>query len=404
MIDFVDSCSWTNLPADILKYVSALSGFGYELATGRNQFAYYAFNCSATYTKILTAQNNRYESFSFNVAPLNPTNGPAEVNIRAWSTATGCIATVTLTKAGRLTIRVGGDGFGTLGALAYTSQTVLTPGVWYSIDLAWYFPSSGNGWCNIYINDVLDTSPLNPAGPSANNINWGAVPDRFSHVMINSGGAQSGWLVCDLAMSNGQGAFNNARLGPVQVKFYPFQQDQFIQWGIPFPPTLAATVDAISEYPGSYPTPDHVAPDEDASYINATTTLIENLYGIPSIDCYAGILGLALNATIRDPNNGAIDFVVRPQPSAGSAGEIVFGGTGGSYGPDTPPSYATVQGILEQLNGGTIVDGGIENAWWGIKCITGTPFVTQLFLEKVTTRRALPYQCGQLGSYCVGGS
>ena len=61
----------------------------------------------------------------------------------------------------------------------------------------------------------------------------------------------------------------------------------------------------------------------------------------------------------------------------------------------------TVKQVISQSNAGaTWVDGAIENAWWGVQAGVGASVVTQLVLEKVTTRRNLPYQCGQLGSYC----
>ncbi len=72
----------------------------------------------------------------------------------------------------------------------------------------------------------------------------------------------------------------------------------------------------------------------------------------------------------------------------------------GSFSP-SQTVYNTVQAIIEQFSGATITDGAIQNAWWGVQAASGTPFATQVFLEKVTTRRAVPFDCGQIGSYCV---
>ena len=74
--------------------------------------------------------------------------------------------------------------------------------------------------------------------------------------------------------------------------------------------------------------------------------------------------------------------------------------TVGSVSP-AQTTYNTVQAIIEQFSGATITDGAIQNAWWGVSAQSGTPFATQVFLEKITTRRAVPFTCGQIGSYCV---
>src|ERR1700723_189782 len=423
MIRAVDSCS--SLTAAALgrgigvRYPGALVFANNAIiTTGRSGgFAYWAFDCDAIYTQILTAQHNWRNSLSFYVGPQNATNGPAETNTWSWSQGSDVVATVTLaanvnrapydlTKGPRLRIYAGGDGHKTLGTLLYTSS-ILPTAAWCSVDLDWFFPSTGAGQVNLYINDVLDTLPTYPGGPTVGAVNWGGlVPDRFALVMFNGGGAGSGWQICDLVVSDAQGANNNTRLGPCQVGFMTFDADQLIQWGKPFPASLASTVAAISEYPESYPTADHEAPDGDASYISTSTAGIQNFYSLSGIQCFAEILGIAVGFCLRDPSAGTVDIICRWSPPMGVASDVVIGGTGGSFGPVNPTAYTTLQAISEvDLSTNTFpwLDGHIQNSWWGINCLGGSPYVTQFFLEKVTTRRAVPYTCGFMGNTCVQG-
>lgn len=388
MIRFVDSCSWcsTSVPFGIgngpaLKYntTSFFSGARTILAAGpEGQNMYNFFDCTVLMEKQLTTQNHWRESRTLFIF----TNNIAEANLWSWGTPTGIVATWTLSTDGRIRIRANGDGFTTLGTLLYTSQTTLALHTFYFIDLDWYFPTTGPGTCSLYINGVLDTGV---AGfPSVNGYGWSGVPDRFTMVGVNN--SIAGYSVCDIVVSDGQGAVNNTRLGPSRVKLYNFNFNGLVQWPSIVPSTAVA-VNTINDTPTAPP-----APDGDASYITGGGLDADAVFGITSVDCYAGVLGVALSVCLRDPNNGSLDLVVRQQPSTGIDTSIASVAN--------PNTYAVVQGIIEQFGGSTIVDGAIGNAWWGVKLIAGTPLVTQIVLEKVTTRSGAPYQCGQLGSYC----
>lgn len=424
MIRAVDSCS--SLTAAALgrgigvRYPNALVFDDNAIITaGRSGgYAYWAFDCDSIYPQILTSQTNWRNSFSFFIGSGNAAHGPAETNIWSWSQGTTVVATVSLaanianppydlTKGPRLRIYFGGDGHKILGTRLYTSS-ILPTATWCSIDLDWFFPHVSTGYVNLYINDVLDTLPTSPGGPTANAVNWGGfIPDRFALVMFNGGAASSGWQICDIVVSDAQGVNNNTRLGPCQVSFMTFTSDQYTPWGLPFPKTLASTIAALSEYPGSYPTADHEAPDGDASYITTESAGLVNFYSLSGIQCFAEILGIAVGFCVRDPLSGALDIICRPFPALGETMDVIIGGTGGSFGPVNPTTYTTVQAISEvDLSTGTFpwLDGHIQNAWWGINCLGGNPYITQLFLEKATTRRPVPYTCGFQGNTAVQGS
>jgi hypothetical protein len=416
---FADSCSWctgaalqdpSRFPVNSggagLKYDTTLSQFnGVSIGTTPdNQNAYVVFNCTAIYKKTIAPSSAWADSRSLVISPQNPHNGN-ETNIWAYWLGSTCVATVTLRTDGRFTIRVGGDGIRGLGGVAYLSQlaTALTPSQLYSIDLEWSFPNGASGgWCDLYINDVKDL--VNPSDQhSAMNVDFGGVvPDSFSICAIAGSGAQAGYAFYDLVVSK-------ARVGPCKVKCYTFTADQFIQWGLPLPTAahFSSCFEAISEVPGSFPTSDLEAPDGNASYLLAPTSSTEDLFGIASVDCYASILGIALSACVQISGDGFITFIVRPNPSNGRDIAIP------TIAALVPNRYGVQQAITEvdlgndsgsYVGSGPWLDGHIQNAWWGINALEAGISLTQLVLEKITTRRPVPFQCGKLGSYSFTGT
>lgn len=391
MIDFLDSCSWcsTSVPFGLgngpaVKYdtTSIFSGARQAGNVGpEGQGMYTFFDCIVQMQRVLTAQNRRRHSWTIFV------NGyQAEANVWSWSSATGCVCSVTLGSDGKLRIYANGDGFQTLGSLLYVSQVAIPPGSFRFIDIDWDFPASGNGSCSLYIDNVLDTA--NPGFPSVQNFGWSGVPDRFAVVGINSGAGGTGYSICDILTSNGSGAKNNTRLGPSRVKLYPMAADAFIQWGSPNPATLPRAVNAINELPPS------TAPDGDATTIQPAILNTEDLFSLGNVDCYAEVLGVALSACARG-TGASLELIARPAPSNGIDVDL------GSVSLQT--AYGVAQAISETnlaSGSGPWLDGAIANAWWGVRATAGAPVVTQIVLEKATTRSGAAFQCGQLGSYC----
>ena len=381
MIRFVDSASWcTQFALSTgagLKYNMALSAnLSPFLQPGRSSgYAYYFFDVTWAGYITLGQQANWCDSRSLLVGPANGTHG-IDTNIWVYMVGTTPVACVQLGTDGKIRIFSGGSTVYTQGALLYASQATLTPNTWYSIDLEWSFPPTGLGSVSLYVNDVLDTG--NPGMPSAFGVAWGATPDTFAMVGVNGGAGGSGYTVCDLVVSD-------TRLGPCQVKAYFPGANALVQWPTVIPATDAAW-QAVSEQPPA------TAPDGNTSYIGGATPGQDALFSFPAMDCYAGILGLAWNVCARDPSAQPLGMVVRPTPSNGM--DVALGSV------QLANAYTVKQAISQSNAGATWVDGAIENAWWGVQAGVGASVVTQLVLEKVTTRRNLPYQCGQLGSYC----
>jgi hypothetical protein len=314
----------------------------------------------------------------------------------AWYNGPVCLGSATISQDGFIRIYVGGDGFTVLGTLAYTSQTMLMPNTFTSIDIDWFFPSSGKGWASLYIDDTLDASPLSPGGPSASGISWGGVPDTFGLIANVPFTPGNGFNTADLAVSDGQGSVNNGRLGPCRVAAYFPGANALIQWPGIFPATGDAW-DAVNDQPEKGGDPFLSSPDGDTSLVFGGTAGQEDLFSFLAIPCYAQILGVALNVCAQAPAGGSLGIVVRPQP-AGGIDYSIGGGV-------CPSSYAVMQAISEinPLTGLGWLDGELINAWWGVSAASGSPSVTQICLEKVTTRRAVPFTCGFLGSYSVQG-
>lgn len=388
MIRFVDSASWcTQFALSTgagLKYNMALSAnLSPFLQPGRSSgYAYYFFDVEWAGYIALDQQTHWRDSRSLLVGPGNAAFGQ-DTNIWVWMQGLTPIACLQLGTDGKIRIFSGGATVYTQGALLYTSQATLSPSTWYSIDLDWSFPLSGLGSCALYINDVLDTG--NPGMPSVIGATWDGTPDTFAMVGVNSGAPGAGYVVCDIVVSDGSGSANNSRLGPCQVKAYFPGANALVQWPTVIPATDAAW-QAVSEQPIA------TAPDGNTSYIGGATPGQYALFGFPTVDCYAGILGVAWNVCARDPSAQPLEMIVRPTPSNGM--DVALGSV------QLENAYTVKQVISQSNAGATWVDGAIENAWWGVQAGVGAPVVTQLVLEKVTTRRNLPYQCGQLGSYC----
>jgi hypothetical protein len=264
------------------------------------------------------------------------------------------------------------------------------------VDLDFMFSAgAGVGWADLYINDVLDTA----GGHSASGVVWGVYPSSFAWVLYEGGAGPAGYFLCDLVLSDNQGTANLGRIGPCRVAMSTFTASTVTQW-----PTIVPTgytpVHAVSDTPISTPTG---SPDGLASYVATAAGNSEELFSGSNNACYAKILGVALSACIIDPSNGNVDMIVRPTPSVGAVDDTMIGTI---YPPHTfgLPTLPSVLQAISEVNpdtGAGWLDGEIANAWWGCKCVTGTPLLTQLVIEKVTTRRNVPYTCGLGGSYAI---
>jgi hypothetical protein len=410
MMLWVDSCSWFtgNAIGDRgvgLKYQNKSTFGAAQAGAGRYSGNSYSFGNSGfgqiLYVKPLNFGSQVFDSRQLAiVAGRNP-----ESIIWQWLNTTlmsPAIAYMTLDSTGHLRLYSGGDGFNpTSGALLYVSQAVLDVDNYHSVDLAWSFPFSGAGSISLYVDDVLDT--LTAGEPSVPNVTWAARPNAFAFCWANF--TSTGYQFSDLVVNDNTGSYNTGRLGPCRVQAYvpvadaqPLSGSGWMAAGTVITSTGAA---AIQELPNAnYNTQ---APDGDYAYITTATPGSQYVAEmgqrvgaeyVPGLDCTALILGISLSACLRDPSSVNQEFVVIPNPSNGSAFTI-NGGTG------TTAAYNVVEAITEvrpdTLQGWT--DGDASNAWWGINCAGGAPALTQLILEKVTTTRAVPFTCGQLGSY-----
>lgn len=406
MIRFADSCSWCTADAAggygaSLKYSPQKAPLpNANIGVGRYGGQAYYFNTASSqivYPRVISGLGSQVFD-SRNILCVNGRQG--ETIIWRYAQAGLTIGCATLGLDGRIRIYRGGtgadSGLGT-AVLLYTSSAVLAINTWYSLDMAWSFPASGNGSMSLYINDALDTG--NPGHPSVPAVVWGGQPDRFA--MCWGQNVSTGILTSDIVVSDNTPGLNTGRLGPCQVALY-------LPIGDAIPPgwmrfTLGtATSDAgvVNELPGH--SEEGPAPDGDYSYITTGSAGKVDMYNlgyrsgatvVPGLNCYASILGLAWNACAQEPASTAQNLVVIPNPSNGM--QYTLGS------PVIAPAYSVGQVISETApdTGQRWTDGYAGGAWWGIESTNGAPRVTQMMLEKITTTRGVPYNCGNLSSY-----
>lgn len=424
MIQFMDSCSWVTGGAiggrgASLKYVPRTAPLpNANITGGRYGGGGYLFNVAAggpvVYPRVLPGFVGQWIYDSRNLLIVNGYD--AESVIWRYQNASGSniFAYVTLDSAGHLRIYAGGDGITpSSGTLLYVSQTVLAVNTWYSVDMAWNFPSSGNGQMSLYIgtnplvDNVLDTAV--PGHPSVASVAWPVPgqPQAFAFVWTNNAGIK-GLVVSDPVVNDNTGISNTGRLGPMRVgQYFPYSDAQPISagpWMLGGPEAPATGAEALSELPGFSASGD--APDGDYSVVTAASpgnylaTMGRRVgaSAVQGLDCYGLILGIALSACMKEPAAIAQQFLVVPNPSNGTSSNINMS--------PVSTAYAVVQGISEVRpdTGAGWTDGDASNAWWGLAYVGGSPVVTQLVLEKCTSTLAVPFNCGGGGSYSYQGA
>lgn len=294
--------------------------------------------------------------------------------------ATGPILSLELQVDGTIVVRRFGDGYTNTGTSV--GQTLLpafkTPGTWTGfLEFACYGLGGGTNF-QIWLDDVK----LLDAGCST----AGRVPDRFA--IGNQNGTQFGengqvyfgMNYDDVYCVDGNGAAPwNDRLGPVQIQSSLFNVPGVIQ----LLANGAATNLACYEY----------GPDLDATYTSGTNPAYD-LYSLTGQACFGRILGLGLSATAR-AESGSPRIALTCQPDPFNLTQVQLGDF------NLGPSYHCYQAMsdVSLKTGAFWNDRDLSAARFGIASDgSGILRCTQVFLEKIVSLRAVPYDCG-LGNY-----
>ena len=212
-------------------------------------------------------------------------------------------------------------------------------------------------------------------------------PDRFSFYW--KGVSNNGVSWANVYASTGaldSGGNPQGFKGPCRVTSHRFTSNERQTWTRN---TGASDVACINENPA----------DGDATYIEGTSGQ-EELFATGKMPCFGRILGVSLCAMGRRSVAGHVartSYVCRQDPvgHAETTLQLATDWADGYAINQTPPSEYSLRNAGERWT-----DGEIEQAWWGLYAAgPGTARVTQMWVEKLTSLRNVPYQCGQLGSY-----
>lgn len=229
------------------------------------------------------------------------------------------------------------------------------------------FVDTASGTWAIYVNDVLLQTQTGVPLP-------GGI-DRFS---IQSQVFEAN-IIDDLYCTDGE------RLGPCRVTGFPPNFGSTHQWT----PLEDTNLSQIQEFGNRF---GFNTPDDNQSYVAASSPGLTDYYGFAGPACYGRILALALNvdgsATAGSPS---VDFLIKlagTEFGAGSSDAYVGG-------------YAIKQGIADRnpLTGVFWTDADIASGLFGYRMASsGSLKITQFMMEKLVSLRNVPFSCGQ-GSY-----
>lgn len=291
----------------------------------------------------------------------------------------------------KLEFYAGGAGTnGDRGTLIATPDYVFVKDVDHYLEIVVTF--GGSGTLDVYVDDV---SIYHATGLNITNSTHPGNPDRHSIWWQSFGTA--GQVIDNLYICDGQGDTFNDRLGPCRVTIVSPIANVVHEW---LPTGAAANFQCVQDQilPDNSRLPVGAAtmPDDDTTYVQASATALD-MYENAKMPCYGLDLAVAWNVCARNPFSGAptLDLVCRPKANDIGTQLDVSGGN------PLTASYRMIQGIVTN-NPGTSTnwrDKEIDNALWGFRRNgAGTVRVTQAFVEKLTSLRSVPYNCGQ-GSY-----
>lgn len=370
-----------------------------ELVPGRSPGqAYHPFQSGFSaflWTRMLSASQTRYARFHLKPVGISMPAGvilrmenqdpflETDINDTKWP-SNGALLTVVLQPDGHLGFWVpGGPGFGlgvasNLGiGVGSTSGAPLQLGHVTYIEIKAVFGPHGS--LDVLFDDVSVMSQSNLSLSLAS-----VYPDRVSMYLASVPGGSLVWD--DLDYASGDAGPNGQAQGfdgPCRITAH------FPETGTNFWNRHGAINDTgcVAENPS----------DADATYIEGNA--VEDYFGLAPLPCYGLVLSAAVNATAKrkpgETRTTRISFPVRPQPGPAQSLGIVDVGDSYQVLQSNPTDYSLLHPPARWT------DADLSNAAWGIGTPVGAPGivrVTQVFIEKLTSLRNQPYNCGG-GSY-----
>lgn len=318
--------------------------------------------------------NNRYT----NPGQLSPYY--QQTFLQFSNAATACILSVCFEADGTMSVRFGGTGNNGGGALAAKTTMVFSLSNWIYLEVrVSNFGSAAR--VQLWVNDVNVLSTTAATGAD--------VPDRISLcALYNAAGA--GTMFDNVYMLDGQGpAPWNDRLGPVEISTVSPISDASGNWtstvnGVVVSPPIYT---AITDIPG---VDSHGSPDGDYSYISPVALNTNQVFAFAGPLCYGLVLGVNVCQCFRGATGSTTSNAILIDGSTvyNLGGNVVNGG------------YHTCQVFVgfSPATGTNWTDAEISGNLWGALTTSPGLMLTQMYLEKITSLRDVPYNCGS-GSY-----
>lgn len=343
----------------------------------------------ANYVRAFSPNAQWAVGFAFNIYGALSGGDPLFYSLASGAIGTEVVGLGYETATGKLEVWRNGSGTnGAKGTLVKKTSTVL--GSTFVYLEIFTIVAGANSVLQVYVDDtaVADYGPTGADGT----IDLGA--SLIDHALFRWEG-NPGYQIDDYYVCDGSGAVNNTRLGPCRVMSESVTGDGYVSGGW-VRNTGATDFSCVDEYP---PGTGHGTPDWLFTYL-AGTASCSDLFTVDSPQCVGRILGVALNVTVQGFPPASVAVECQPLGAAGAAVTLA------SLSPPANGSdWACLQGIAEQdlaTGGINWTDGDIGRAWWGAGLSSGSANLTQVYLEKLVSLRAVSFDCGQLGSYAVG--
>ena len=319
------------------------------------------------FTRVFSAQTTWVVGFDWQLG----NHGPNGLNqFLQLSYSGGVILSLEMQLSGAIAVKSGGgtNGTGTTVAMTSTPYLFTTTGVWLGYLELRCTGFGGAVNFSLWLNDVQIL-----AGSAGFGIN---LPDRVTMGSQGSGGMQYD----NVYMLDGQGvAPLNDRLGPIRITSLIPASDAAGNWIIT-PSSFSYRYQAVQE-----------PPDVGATHY-ITPPLIHSIqsFSTQPSPCFGLVLGVMVNTTFRGSTGSTTcDAVYVNGATVVTIGSSVVNG----------PFHNQQQFLsLSPASGTNFTDFEISGSLWGAS--SASPFLqlTQFWLEKITSLRNVPYNCG-LGSY-----
>lgn len=391
-VDGWDLCQFEGAAIKYTYFANAAQG---EVVAGRYAGrSFWIFNTGfgeANWTRIFDAQSTWWMGMNFRTLNEGGQVGTPVVTWYRVGNGSGSALQLRMNADQTMSVLQGSLG-GSPNTLVRTTDHVFTLNDWGFLELK---VSVSGGTCSYEL--WLDGSLMLGTGGVLTMA--GSFPctaasiDRFTHrweALGARGINLDDYYILDTVAGDGM----VDRLGPVRVTGLQVTADASKGNWTPSTGTTLTPVEADVPVPGGQ------SPDGDLTYMSPGSAADVALFNLFTSPCFGRVLAVVLNACGRKVTGSpTFDAVVRSRTGLHQIGstQLAFATPGHYFNlPATMDDYFTYQKImaLSPDSGTYWTDREITTDAWGVRS-TGSQRMTQIYLEKLTTLAAVPYDCGQ---------